>query len=57
MRVPVGYDNYLKEDFGDYMSLPPVEERVSLHSAEVVDLHNSYECYYFNSIRRTLELK
>lgn len=56
MRVPVGYDNYLIEDFGDYMSLPPVEERVSAHSALVEDLHNSYKCYHYNSDKHTFEL-
>lgn len=29
VRVPIGYDAYLHSVFGDYMSLPPVENRVT----------------------------
>ena len=28
MPVPIGYDEYLKMAFGDYMKLPPQEQRV-----------------------------
>lgn len=45
MRVPIRYDSYLKDDFGDYMQLPPEGERVSIHTAAVIDLHNSYKTY------------
>lgn len=27
-RVPIGYDNHLRERYGDYMQLPPIEKRV-----------------------------
>ena len=30
-KIPVGYDEYLREFYGDYMQLPPVEKRVSTH--------------------------
>ena len=30
--LPVGYDDYLHTVYGDYMTLPPVEKRVSHHS-------------------------
>ena len=30
-KIPVGYDEYLRELFGDYMQLPPPEQRVSTH--------------------------
>ena len=33
-KAPVGYDVWLKEIYGDYMSLPPVEERVTHHRFE-----------------------
>lgn len=31
-HIPVGYDAYLTRLYGDYMQLPPVEKRVSIHS-------------------------
>lgn len=37
IRVPVGYDEYLKSVFKDYMTLPPIEKRQSTHG-----------CYYIN---------
>lgn len=30
--IPVGYDTYLKQVYGDYMTPPPVEEQVTHHS-------------------------
>ena len=40
-----GFDNYLKEAFGDYMELPPEDERVVHHEIEFVDTDNSYKNY------------
>ena len=31
--APIGYDEYLRDVYGDYMQLPPVEKRVTHHSA------------------------
>ncbi len=31
-RIPVGYDQYLKQLYGDYMKYPPIEDRVSTHT-------------------------
>lgn len=45
MPVPVGYDQYLRMAFGDYMQLPPKDERVPKHDAVFVDLNNSYKEY------------
>ena len=39
--VPEDYDTYLKVCFGDYMKLPPVEQRVSVH-ADIIDLEKGY---------------
>lgn len=33
-NIPVGYDEYLSNLYGDYMKLPPVEKRVSHHVFE-----------------------
>lgn len=30
-KAPIGYDEWLKDFFGDYMQLPPVEQRVTHH--------------------------
>lgn len=52
MPVPVGYDQYLRIAFGDYMKLPPEEKRVPQHDAVFIDPNMSYinykEIYYCN---------
>lgn len=45
MPIPVGYDDYLKIAFGDYMQMPPEEKRVGHHEALFMDLDNSYVKY------------
>lgn len=45
MPVPVGYDVYLKMAFGDYMQLPPEENRIPKHDAVFIDMENSYKLY------------
>jgi len=44
LPVPEQLDAYLKHKFGDYLALPPVEQRVG-HGACVIDLENSYLNY------------
>lgn len=39
IRVPVGYDDYLRFVFGDYMKLPPIEKRVPDHHKYYVNLN------------------
>lgn len=34
-RAPAGYDLYLKQMYGDYMQLPPPEQRVANHSTKI----------------------
>ena len=30
-KIPAGYDEYLRESYGEYMQLPPKDKRVSTH--------------------------
>ena len=45
IKVPIGYDRYLRMDFGDYMQLPPLDKRVSRHNADIIDMNQSYRYY------------
>lgn len=38
VKLPIGYDSYLKQCYGDYMQLPPVEKRIYEHSHYYVNL-------------------
>lgn len=44
-KVPVGYDRCLRDTYGEYMTLPPIEKRVSHHDSDIIDLQNSYKKY------------
>lgn len=33
-RAPIGYDTWLRSVYGDYMQLPPIEDRVTHHTFE-----------------------
>lgn len=43
--VPKEAERYLEKMYGDYMSLPPEEQRVARHNIEFMDLDNSYTAY------------
>lgn len=45
IAIPVGYDNYLKMDFGDYMKLPPEDKRIPRHCDAIIDLERPYSYY------------
>lgn len=45
MPIPIGYDKYLKIAFGDYMTLPPKEQRIPHHDILFMDLDKSYKEY------------
>ena len=42
MPIPVGYDQYLRIAFGDYMTPPPKEKQVPGHDAVFIDTERSY---------------
>lgn len=51
MPIPVGYDDYLRKAFGDYLKLPSKENQIAHHEAIFIDPENSYTKYkgiYFN---------
>lgn len=43
--LPIGYEDYLTEAFGEYRKLPPEKDRVAHHDCIVVDTKNSYKKY------------
>jgi len=45
MPVPKDYDKWLTVSYGDYMQLPPEEDRIFRHEAVFVDLDTPYEKY------------
>lgn len=47
MKVPVCYNEYLTMIFGDYMQLPPEENRIPAHidNGGILDLNKSYKEY------------
>ena len=45
VNIAVDYDKYLKNMYGNYMELPPVEKRTTHHHTIVIDLDASYKKY------------
>ena len=50
IRVPVKYDDYLTDDFGNYMQLPPEEKRNSGHDVFLCDLNTP--CAHYAELRK-----
>ena len=42
---PEKYELWLKQVYGDYMKLPPIEKRVTHHYTDQIDLEKSYKYY------------
>ncbi len=45
VMIPEKYDQYLKNVYGDYMTLPPVEKRIGHHYCTVIDFEKPYTEY------------
>lgn len=45
ISIPVGYKQYLRMVYGNYLQLPPEDERVLKHNVVFYDMHNSYRDY------------
>lgn len=45
MKVPADYDAYLRQDFGDYMVLPPKEQQQTHHNVYISDMNTP--CSYY----------
>ena len=54
VNLPHDYDTYLRHFFGDYMTLPPVEQRASHHQKVFFDLDKRLD---LKAIKRILNLK
>ena len=45
VNLPIEYDKYLKQIYGDYMVLPPESKRIAHHYCDVVDFERPYTYY------------
>jgi len=45
VKAPLKYDLLLRQIYGDYMKLPPVDRRVSNHDTDIIDLDKPYTYY------------
>lgn len=45
MVIPIGFDEILKETYGDYLQFPPVEKRGCWHTGVIMDPEHPYSTY------------
>mgnify|MGYP001063272906 CR=1 FL=1 len=45
MRCPCNWNEYLIKQFGDYMQLPPEDQRTNHGNGAIIDLYQSYKVY------------
>lgn len=45
VKIPIGFDEILKNTYGDYMKLPPKEKQISHHYSDIIDTKKSYKKY------------
>ena len=50
IKIPAKYDEYLKQDFGDYMTIPDVDNRNSGHDSFIYDMDKP--CSYYSKIAK-----
>lgn len=50
ISCPLHYSKYLQDQFGNYMELPPENERKQIHEG-IIDLNNSYEKYLHGELK------
>ena len=56
VRIPIGYDRCLRKQYGEYMELPPVEERGQHHSTQVFyDPTKPYTAYKETSMQELFD--
>lgn len=48
--IPENYDAFLRQHYGNYMQLPPEEDRKPHHYNQIIDLEKSYTYYTKNNI-------
>ena len=48
IKVPIGYDSYLRMAFGDYLTPPPPSKQKPAHEVAFLDLDTPYATYMKN---------
>ena len=49
IAVPIEYDKYLSQDFGEYMKLPPEDKQKTIHNVYICDLEKP--CQYYSKLK------